>query len=84
MKEDAGVAGIGEDSGRGAHNEVIGKGEKFEGDKLDEAKIVRELPNDVTGVHWKELGELVLLLICFRYLGGVAEILFWDPFVTGQ
>jgi hypothetical protein len=26
----------------------------------------------------------VLLLICTRYLGGVTEILFWDPFVTGQ
>jgi hypothetical protein len=68
----------------GAHNEVIGESEKLEGDKLDKAKIVRKLPNDVARVHWKGLSELVPLFIRSCYLRGVAEILFWDPFVAGR
>jgi hypothetical protein len=68
----------------GAHNEVIGESEKLESNKLDKAKIVRKLPNDVAGVHWKGLGELVLPFIRFRYLRGIAEILFWDPLVAGR
>jgi hypothetical protein len=84
VKRDEGRCKVGGDVGGRAHNEVIGEGEELESNKLDKVKIVRELPNDVTGVHWKGLGEFVLLLICSCYLGGVTKILFWDPFITGR
>jgi hypothetical protein len=71
VKQNEGGCKVRGDVGGRAHNEVVGESEKLEGDKLDKAKIVRELPNDVTGVHWKGLGEFVFLLICFHYLRGV-------------
>jgi hypothetical protein len=51
VKRDKGRCKVGGDVGGRAHNEVICKGEEFESNKLDKAKIVRELPNDVTRVH---------------------------------
>jgi hypothetical protein len=71
IERDKGGCKVRSDVGGRAHNEVIGEGEELESDKLDEAKIIWELPNDVTRVHWKGLGEFVFLLICFRYLRGV-------------
>jgi hypothetical protein len=84
VKRDEGGCEVRGDVGGGAHNEVVGESEKLEGNKLDKAKIVGELPNNITGVHWRGLGEFMLLLICSHYLGGITEILFWDPLVTGR
>jgi hypothetical protein len=71
VKRDKGGCKVRGDVGGGAHNKVVGESKEFDSDKLDKAKVVGELPNDVTRVHWKGLGEFVLLLICFHYLGGV-------------
>jgi hypothetical protein len=51
VKRDKGRCKVRGDVGGGAHNEVIGEGKEFESDKLDEAKVVRKLPNNVTRVH---------------------------------
>jgi hypothetical protein len=51
VKGDKSTGEVRGDVGGRAHNEVIGKGKGLESKKLDKAKEVRVLPDDITSVH---------------------------------
>jgi hypothetical protein len=53
IKRDEGGCKVRGDVKGRAHNEVVGEGKELESDKLDKTKVVRELPNNVTRVHWR-------------------------------
>jgi hypothetical protein len=52
VEGDKNAGEVGGDVGGRAHNEVISKSKDLESEKLDKAKEVRVLPNDITSVHW--------------------------------
>jgi hypothetical protein len=52
IEGDKGTGEVREDVRGRAHNEVISKGKGLESEKLDKAKEVRMLPDNITSVHW--------------------------------